>query len=261
VKVFVSWSGVASRAAAELIKSWLPNVIQEVEVWISSQDIGKGEKWSIRLSENLTEIEFGLLMVTQENAKAPWIMFEAGALSKTVKARVVPILCDLERLDVANTPLDQFQNALVGKEEIWQVVEAVNAACSRALDPVRLRANYEKWWPDFAAQFDNIEFSEPDTKKESGSKTDSARLDKIEGALESIMSTLQRMRREEGLRSAATGHAVLLNDTLISQEREENKRLRSKPKRWYTYIDVKNLLMELEAKERGRGPDGTEPLA
>jgi hypothetical protein len=46
MKIFVSWSGEPSREAAELIKQWLPSVIQEVEVWVSSQDIGKGEKWS-----------------------------------------------------------------------------------------------------------------------------------------------------------------------------------------------------------------------
>src|SRR4051812_28041674 len=120
MKIFVSWSGDASREAAELVKDWLPNVVQELDVWVSSQDIGKGEKWSATLWESLTEISFGILMVTRENAKAPWIMFEAGALSKTVKSRVIPILCDVERLDIANTPLAQFQNAVMSKDDIWQ---------------------------------------------------------------------------------------------------------------------------------------------
>src|ERR1043166_1601551 len=111
MKIFVSWSGEASREAAELLRSWLPNVVQQTGVWVSSQDIGKGEKWSASLWESLTEINFGILMVTRENSKAPWIMFEAGALSKTVKSRVIPILCDIDRLDVANTPLGQFQHA------------------------------------------------------------------------------------------------------------------------------------------------------
>jgi hypothetical protein len=83
------------------MREWLPSVVQDVEVWVSSQDIGKGEKWSASLWESLSEIEFGILMVTPENARAPWIMFEAGALSKTVKSRVIPILCGMERLDIA----------------------------------------------------------------------------------------------------------------------------------------------------------------
>lgn len=196
MKIFVSWSGEASREAAELVKEWLPNVVQQAEVWVSSQDIGKGEKWSASLWDNLSEISFGILMVTKENATAPWIMFEAGALSKTVKARVIPILCEVERLDVANTPLAQFQNALVTKEDIWQVVVAVDAACDRKLDTARLRATFEKWWPDFESQYKKINFPQPAAARAGGARGDAARLDKIEGALEGIMSTLQRMRYE-----------------------------------------------------------------
>lgn len=196
MRIFVSWSGDASREAAELIKEWLPSVVQEIDVWVSSQDIGKGEKWSESLWERLTDIQFGILMVTRENAKAPWIMFEAGALSKTVKSRVIPIMCDLDRLDVANTPLSQLQNAIVSKEEMWQVIVAVNSACERPLEGTRLRVTFERWWPDFETQFHNIKFPEPTAHKPSGAKGDGARLDKIEGALEGIMSTLQRMRNE-----------------------------------------------------------------
>jgi len=198
MKIFVSWSGDASREAAELVKDWLPNVVQELDVWVSSQDIGKGEKWSATLWESLTEISFGILMVTRENAKAPWIMFEAGALSKTVKSRVIPILCDVERLDIANTPLAQFQNAVMSKDDIWQVVVAVNTACERKLDGPRLRSTFDKWWPDFESQFSKIKFPKPAaaTKAAEG-KGDSSRLEKIEDALEGIMSTLQRMRRED----------------------------------------------------------------
>jgi hypothetical protein len=193
MKIFVSWSGEASRDAAELLKQWLPNVIQEADVWVSSQDIGKGEKWSASLWASLAEIEFGILMVTRDNCTAPWIMFEAGALSKSVKARVIPILCHVERLDIANTPLSQFQNALVTKDDMWQVVDAINSACSRALDNARMKNTFDKWWPDFESLFKEIKF--PDTAappKKNGPQADSARLDKIENALEGLMSSLQR---------------------------------------------------------------------
>lgn len=195
MKLFVSWSGEASGEAAALFKEWLPSVVQEAEVWVSSQDIGKGEKWSASLWESLSEIEFGVLMVTRENARAPWIMFEAGALSKTVKSRVIPILCDLDRLDVANTPLAQFQNAVISRDELWQVVVAVNSACERALDAARLRTTFDKWWPDFEEAFGKINFPEPPPKPE-GAEAEAARLDKIEGALESIMASLHRMQAD-----------------------------------------------------------------
>jgi hypothetical protein len=194
MKIFVSWSGEDSRVAAELFRSWIPNVLQEVEAWVSSQDISKGEKWSAGLWESLSEIEFGVLMVTAANHAAPWILFEAGALSKTVRSRVIPILCNVDRVALGNSPLSQFQNALPKKEDIWQVVEAINSACTRSLEPQRLRSTFEKWWPDFETAFSSISFLEPSAPKATGHKADAARLDNIEKVLEVIMSQLQRMR-------------------------------------------------------------------
>lgn len=109
MKLFVSWSGDDSREAAELLKDWLPSVIQEAEVWVSSQDIGKGERWSPSLWENLSEIDFGILMLTKTNCTAPWIMFEAGALAKKVKSRVIPVLCNLDRFEIGDTRRDSFK--------------------------------------------------------------------------------------------------------------------------------------------------------
>ena len=184
MRVFISWSGDASRNAAELMKSWLPNVIQQLEVWVSSQDIGKGEKWSAGLWETLSELEFGILMVTKENHNVPWILFEARALSKTVKSRVIPILCGIDRIEIANSPLAQFQNALVMKEEIWQVVAAINTRCDSKIDEIRLKRNFEKWWPDFEKEYKNIKFTDEAHGKAAGGKGDASRFERIESSLE-----------------------------------------------------------------------------
>lgn len=135
MKIFASWSGADSRAAAELLRGWLPNVLQEVEVWVSSQDIGKGQKWTQTLWDSLADHHFGILFVTKSNFSAPWILFEAGALSKTVQSRVIPILCNVGRTEIANSPLNQFQNATRVKDDILQVVDAINLACERPLPP------------------------------------------------------------------------------------------------------------------------------
>lgn len=196
MRIFASWSGEDSRAAAELFRDWLPNVLQEVEVWVSSQDISKGEKWSESLWASLSDHQFGILLVTKTNFSAPWILFEAGALSKSVKSLVIPILCNLGRTDIASSPLNQFQNATASREDIYQVVASINDACERRLTRERLRSTLDKWWPDFEQEFGKITFKEGGEAKPSGAKADSARLDKIEGSLEDIMGMLQRLRRE-----------------------------------------------------------------
>src|SRR5438046_9762096 len=81
MNVFISWSGSLSKAFGELLVTWLPDVIQRVKPWLSSQNIDKGSLWPREINEALTTT-LGILCVTQENKHAPWLWFEAGGLEK-----------------------------------------------------------------------------------------------------------------------------------------------------------------------------------
>ncbi|WP_420959353.1 TIR domain-containing protein [Brucella sp. IR073] len=214
--IFASWSGEDSRQIAELLKSWIPCVLQDVDVYVSSRDIGKGERWASSVTAHLSEIDFGIVVVTKNNMNAPWILFEAGALSKSVKSRVIPLLCGVHRIDTANSPLTQFQYAIVEKkEEIKAVIEQVNSAMVKPLDQKRLDNAFDKWWPDFQNEYSRIELiSTRDGKK----VTESDRLDKIEAAIEELLISSRRSSRYETVNTgvpawATTEIASLFNDS------------------------------------------------
>lgn len=84
MKVFISWSGARSKAVASKLREWLPDVIQNIEPWMSRHDIKAGERWDKELSGELNDSKFGIICLTSDNYDAPWILFEAGALSKTI---------------------------------------------------------------------------------------------------------------------------------------------------------------------------------
>ena len=101
VKVFISWSGNTSLKVAQIFREWLPSVIQSIEPYVSSEDIDKGARWSTDIAKELEDSTFGILCVTKDNLEAPWLSFEAGALSKTMeKAFVNPFLFDIKRSEV-----------------------------------------------------------------------------------------------------------------------------------------------------------------
>ena len=87
MKVFISWSGEKSHKIANILREWMPCVIQSIKPYVSSKDIDKGARWSTDIAKELEDSYFGIICVTKSNINAPWINFEAGALSKAVAAR------------------------------------------------------------------------------------------------------------------------------------------------------------------------------
>jgi hypothetical protein len=146
MKVFISWSGERSGRVATALRDWLPRVIQAVEPWISSGSIEPGVRWSDALAEALDGLDYGILCLTPENLKSEWILFEAGALSKTVsKSRVMPYLLGFEPHQLEG-PLAQFQAARADKAGTLRILNSLNSvAMGGGLSSGVLLDAFEMW--------------------------------------------------------------------------------------------------------------------
>jgi len=82
MNVFISWSGEKSKEIASVFERWIPSVIQTVKTYFSPDDTEKWARWANTISEKLKESDFALVCLTNENLESPWLLFEAGALSK-----------------------------------------------------------------------------------------------------------------------------------------------------------------------------------
>src|SRR5215472_19191834 len=96
LRIFISWSGSRSRGTAEALRDWLPDVLNIVDPWLSAADVEKGAKWRQVISGELEKANFAILCLTPENLSSPWLLFEAGALSKRSEALVCTYLLGLE---------------------------------------------------------------------------------------------------------------------------------------------------------------------
>lgn len=157
MKVFISWSGDTSKAIAEVLRGWLPSVIQAVKPYYSPNDITKGSRWGNEISKELEECKVGLLCLTADNLEAPWVMFEAGALSRSLSAaRVCPILFGIEPSDIEG-PLVQFQAAPFAKDEMRKTVRMMNQELgASALSSEVLDSVFEMWWPRLEEQINAV---------------------------------------------------------------------------------------------------------
>jgi len=157
MKVFLSWSGELSRKTAVIFRGWLPSVIQSIDAYVSSEDIDKGARWSSDIAKELDESNFGILCVTKENLNAPWLTFEAGALSKTMlKSSVTPFLLNIRRAEV-NGPILQFQSTVFEKDDVKKLVYSLNKAHGEnTLPEDRLLSAFELWYPELEKSLNAI---------------------------------------------------------------------------------------------------------
>jgi len=132
---------------AEALRDWLPFVLNAVDPWMSAADIEAGAKWQGVVSGKLQDSNFSIICLTPENLNAPWVLFEAGALSKHDQSRVCTYLFGLEYQDV-KPPLSQFQHSRSDKDGTRKLVRDMNKHLGDAAMPEeRLTVAFDMWWP------------------------------------------------------------------------------------------------------------------
>ena len=148
MKVLISWSGDASKSIAQTFRDWSRYVIQSLDVWMSEEDIPAGARWAQELGNQLENTNFGIICLTPENILSPWLMFEAGALSKSLTSgRVVPLLFGLKKTDLSG-PLSQFQAVETTKTGIKTLVTSLyNASEDPKLLEEIVTNTFEAFWP------------------------------------------------------------------------------------------------------------------
>lgn len=132
-------------------------VVQSVKPWMSDEDIAAGSRWLAEVSSTLNSAKIGLICVTPENQHNPWLLFEAGALSKTLEQLCVcPLVFEMTPGQLAG-PLTQFQANRLDRDGIGRVVATINRSLGeREIDPRQLEEILNVWWPSLEAKLDSL---------------------------------------------------------------------------------------------------------
>ena len=147
MRVFISWSGEHSKQVAIALKDWLPMVIQAVKPWVSVTDIEKGDTWFSSIQKSLTDAKgMGIFCLTPDNLIAPWLAFEAGALSAHDRGRVATFLHRVDATSV-KPPLSLFQATKASeKTEVLGLLKSINDQVEDPLEPGLLQRAFDANW-------------------------------------------------------------------------------------------------------------------
>jgi len=219
MEIFLSWSGRRSKAAAEALRIWLPKVNPAFKPWLSTADIDKGARWASDVAERLETARAGIICITPGNLHADWILWEAGALSKTIKnTYVCTLLIELDPADV-KPPLSQFQATKMTKEDILALLSTLNGKLEdRAIPVANLPETFELWWPKLEAELKKLP---PDEGAAQPQRSDR---DLIEEILALVRSQTRRSIPSKQQREALTARKIseALEKALFSSNLDMN---------------------------------------
>jgi len=165
VKIFISWSGERSQKLGQALHHWLPLVLPYVQPWLSQADISAGDRWALEVSQELGASNFGIICLTPENLNAPWILFEAGALAKSLQeAKVIPLLLGAEFSDISG-PLTQFQAKKVDEVGLSEILQSINGSAQNPEPSDRVRDRFAGLWSEIEKKIAAIPAQSTEVKR------------------------------------------------------------------------------------------------
>ena len=162
---------------------------------MSAEDIDAGARWLSDVSGTLNQAKVGIICVTPENQHNPWLLFEAGALSKTLEqTRVCPLTFEMSPGQIKG-PLSQFQANELNRIGIGKVLKTINESVGieRAINSSALDEIIDVWWPKLEEQLRGIpeEFAPPPARG-------------VSDQLEELLVLSREQLRRENLRLEAS---------------------------------------------------------
>jgi hypothetical protein len=156
MNIFLSWSGERSRQMSEFMRDWLGAIFPRANVFMS-EHIEKGSRGAHAIAAALERCDAGIFLLTSNAASAPWVNFEAGAISKAVGFdRVFCLMLDNESPEVSE-PVVAFSHFLPREDEIRALVKKLNdIAGEEALNDLELSGALATRIPQFLMLWEGI---------------------------------------------------------------------------------------------------------
>jgi hypothetical protein len=149
MRVFVSWSGEASKVMAKGFHKFTQQVLGRADPWMSTQDIEVGTRWGDELRDAIAKSGFCVICVTKQNVQKPWLNYEAGAIRDGLNKPTAPWMLDITPEEFPQLPLNPLQGRACTKEGTLELVQSINKAMGEAGKEASIVADlFDKCWPE-----------------------------------------------------------------------------------------------------------------
>lgn len=221
MRVFLIWSGDASRALASALHDWLPSALPSVEPWMSEEDIAKGSREDAEMAKVLGKTPYGIVCVTPGVQYEPWVNFEAGGISTKPESHVSPLLLGVTSDELSKLPLKRFQCTEINKkEDVAKLLRSLNRASESHISDKALERNLRNTWPGLRTRIQKIPLTPtPAAKPDAPSRNDDE-LHAIERAILVMLAKHNDRLAVESIFAAIAEHNVRIQHHLDVLEQQ-----------------------------------------
>ena len=151
MRIFLSWSGDRSKAAALGLKSLLESTFPDaVDVFISDH-IDAGDTWARTTRKRAGAVSIWCSVPDAGQLSSALAAIRGrGHREKFGSTRVVPYLIDDLPAAADRSPLAQFQHVKASREGTLRLVKSINAVRENPqINEQKLETLFKGWWRDF----------------------------------------------------------------------------------------------------------------
>jgi hypothetical protein len=161
LRVFISWAGPQAEALAKGFHTFLPDVVNAIEPFLSGSDIDKGSRWNDVLKESLQASSCAIVCLTPESTSSVWVAFETGAVSRAAgspenaRTRIWTYLHGLTSKDIQLSPFASYQATFATESDTFKLVRSINGLSSDQVSEDSLKRRFDQmFWPNFSRVVD-----------------------------------------------------------------------------------------------------------
>ncbi|MDQ8194734.1 hypothetical protein QEH59_09880 [Coraliomargarita sp. SDUM461004] len=141
MNLFISWSKAESCDVARALKEFIFSVFDtQIISFVSTKDISAGEGPFHRIRTELSNADFGIGIIGDQNASEPWIQFEAGALSLSDRCKsYVPLLLKETTAEHLPSSLSSSHQAkFINEQDLLDIFKCLSTTLTSSLTDAQL---------------------------------------------------------------------------------------------------------------------------
>jgi hypothetical protein len=131
-------------------------MLYDVSTFMSQESIPSGSDWATVLARELQGSIFTIVCLTPQNLSSPWLLYEAGALTREPEQRLCALLLGGVTVQDIPGPLSRYQHRTWSRDQFEVLMRDIRAILAEPPTEKEFDASLKQHWPEISTRYDEL---------------------------------------------------------------------------------------------------------